>query len=159
MEWFWLIISVPVLSSNNIGVSVLFGFPRGLVEELGICLEAACNSAASISLFQGAVEFDRLNWHLGVSIWLGPVIWLQIGLSESGAPLFMKCLMWYKPCGFSITSEEIWASFIEILLISHETKNKASVKWFYETYSLLANLSAVFWKPSSLTKHLLVILE
>ena len=156
MEWFCLIISVPILSSNNISVSIFLCLPGGLVEQLGVGLESTGNSARSVAIFQCIVEFNLLHWHLSVSVWLGSIVWLQISLSESGAPFFVKSWMWGQLRGSTITSEEIGTGLIKSFLISHETKKNDEC--LIETYSWLLNLSLVFWKSSSLTKHLLEIL-
>ena len=155
MERFCLIISVPVLSSNNVCVSIFLCFPRGLVEQLRVCLESTCNSAISIGGLQGIVELDLLHWHLGVSVGLRSVVGLQIGLSESGAPFFVQSRVRGQLSSGSVASEETRTGFVECLLISHETKQIESL---IQTYSWLLNLSLVFWKSSSFTKHLLEIL-
>jgi hypothetical protein len=109
---------------------------------LSIGLESTSNSARSIAVLKRIVELNLLNWHFSVSIWLGSVVWLKIGLSESGAPLLVKSLMRSKFCGCTVSSEEIWASFIKSLLIRHEAKRKNES--LFETYLVLLNLSWPF---------------
>lgn len=122
VEWFSLIIPVSVLSSNNVSVSVLLSLPGGLVEQLGVGLEATGDGARSIGLIEGIIELNLSHGHLRVSVWLSSVIWLQVGFSERSAPLFIECLVRGKHGGLSITSEEVGPCFIKIALISHETK-------------------------------------
>ena len=57
VEWFWLIISVPVLSSNNVSVHVIFGFPWSLIKQLSISLKTTSNCASSISFFKLVIKF------------------------------------------------------------------------------------------------------
>ena len=121
VEWFILIISVSVLCSNNVSVSIFLGLPWGLIEELGVGLESTCNSAWSFGFLQGVVEFNLLHWQLSVSIWLGSIVWLQVSLSESGAPFLVEGFMIGKFRGGTVASEEIGAGFIEGFLINHET--------------------------------------
>lgn len=155
VERFCLIISVPVLSTNNVSVGVFLSSPGGLIKQLRVSLESTSNSASSVSGLQSIVEFNLLHGHLGVSVWLRSIVWLQISLSESSAPLFIESWMWGQLSCCSISSVETRTSLIESFLISHEAKKNESL---IETYSWLLNLSLVLWNSSSLTKHLLVIL-
>lgn len=129
VEWFSLIISVSILSSNNVCMSVLLSLPRCLVEQLCVCLEPTSDGRLSVPFFQRVVELNLCHWHFHVSVWLRSVVWLQVGLSESGAPLLVQRWMWSKHCCFSVTSEKVGASFVEISLVGHET-NRDSRYWF-----------------------------
>ena len=121
MERFSLIISVPVLCSNNVSVGILLCFPGSLVEQLSVGLKSRSNSAFSIGALQSIVELNLLHWHLGMSVWLGSIVWLQIGLSESSAPFFVQSGVSSQLSGCTVSSEETRAGLIKSFLISHET--------------------------------------
>ena len=76
VEWLWLVKSVSVLGSNNISVSILFSLPRGLVEQLGICLESTCDSAHSSGLPQLVIEFTFSDSQFLKSVWFASIIWV-----------------------------------------------------------------------------------
>jgi hypothetical protein len=120
VERLCLIKPVSVLGSNNIGVEVWVGFPRGFVEKLRVCLETTGFGASSISLFHGVIKFAISNWKFEMSIWLSSKVWLQVCLSESGAPLFENCLVFIIFSSVSVTSELHWSCFVKSFLISFE---------------------------------------
>ena len=122
VERFWLVISVSVLSSDNVSMNVWIGFPGGLVEQLGVCLETTCFSAFSIAFSHGVIKFTVFNWKFEMSVLLCSEVWFQISFSESSAPLFMNCWMVSQFSGGTISSEEIWSCFIESLLIGFKAK-------------------------------------
>ena len=76
MERFWLIISVPVLSSNNVGVYVTFSLPWSLIKQLSISLKTTSDCASSISFFKWVVKFTISNIKSLISIWLSSVSWV-----------------------------------------------------------------------------------
>jgi hypothetical protein len=120
VERLWLIKPVPVLGSDNIGVNVCIRFPRGLVEKLSVCLETTCFSASSIALSHGVIKFTVSNWKFDMSTWLSSKVWFQICFSESGAPLFINCLVFIIFSSVSVTSELHWSSFVKCLLVDFE---------------------------------------
>ena len=61
VEWLWLIIPVSILCPNDVSMNVCFGLPRSLVKQLGVRLESTGNSASSVSLFEGVIEFTISN--------------------------------------------------------------------------------------------------
>ena len=61
MERFWLIISVPVLCSNNVGVYVTFSLPWSLIKQLSISLKTTSDCASSISFFKWVIKFTISN--------------------------------------------------------------------------------------------------
>ena len=121
VEWLGLVVSVSILGSHNVSVSVLLGGPGSLIKQLSIGLESRGDGASSVALVEGIIVLNLTQWDLGVSIWLGSRGWLQVGLPESGAPLFVNSWMWGEHCCFTVTSEERWSGLIEVLLISHES--------------------------------------
>jgi len=133
VERLGLIKPVSVLGSDDIGVDVGIRFPRGLVEELGVGLEAACFSASSISFCHGVIKFTICNWKFHIGIWFSSKVWFQICFSESGAPLLENCLVLIVFSSVSVTSELHWSSFVESLLIGLEIN----------TLPLVAGLSKV----------------
>ena len=76
MERFWLIISVPVLSSNNVGVYVTFSLPWSLIKQLSISLKTTSDCASSISFFKLVIKFTISNIKSLISIWLSSVSWV-----------------------------------------------------------------------------------
>jgi len=76
VEWFWLIISVPVLSSNNVGVHVTFSFPWSLIKQLSISLKTTGNCTSSISFVKLVIKFAISNIKSLISIWLSSVSWV-----------------------------------------------------------------------------------
>lgn len=122
MERLPLIKPIPVLSSNNVSVSILLSLPGGLIEELRIGLESGGDGALSVALFKIIIEFHLSHGHLRERVWLRSEVGLQVSLSESRRPLLVKSWMWRQHSCFTVTSEEIWASFVEGSLITHETK-------------------------------------
>jgi hypothetical protein len=122
VEWFHLIKPIPVLSSDNVRVSISLSLPGGLVEELGISLESGGDGALSVALFKIIIELHLTHGHLGERVWLRSKVGLQVSLSESGRPLLVQGWMWGKHRSFTVASEEIWASFIEAPLIGHKAK-------------------------------------
>jgi len=87
---------------------------------LGVCLEATCYSASSISLFNGVIKFTISNWKFDMSTWFCSEVWFQISFSESCAPLFENCLVFIIFRSVSVTSELNWSSLVESLLICFE---------------------------------------
>lgn len=61
VEWLWLIIPVSILCSNDVSMNVCFGLPRSLVKQLGVRLKSTRNSAPSVSLTKGVIEFTISN--------------------------------------------------------------------------------------------------
>ena len=112
-----MVISVSVLSSDNVSMNVWIGSPGSLVEQLGVGLETTGFGASSIALVHGVVEFAVRNWQLDVSVWFGSEIWLQICLSERGAPDFANGLVLVVLGSVSVTSELNGSGFVERLLI------------------------------------------
>jgi hypothetical protein len=133
VEWFCLIISIPIFSSNDVSMGVVFCLPWSFIKELCVGLETTCNSASSFSLFKRIIEFTLAHRQLLESIWLSSIIWFQVSLSECCAPFFTECWMWHKTCFFSVSSEECWSGSIESPLIGHETisKYKSGENWWW----------------------------
>lgn len=121
MEGLALVVAVAILGSHDVGVSVLLGCPGGLVEELSVGLEAGGDGAAAVGLLEGVVELELAHWQLGVSVGLGPGVWLQIGLPEGGAPLLMQGWVRWEHGSLSVAAEEAWSSLIEVALVSRKS--------------------------------------
>ena len=117
MEGFRLIISISIFSTDDICMSIGFSSPRGLIKQLRVSLKSTSNSAGSLRLGESIIMFNFLHRKLSVGIWFSSVVWLKISLSERSGPLFVKTWMRGKHRGFSISSEEVWSSFIKCSLI------------------------------------------
>jgi len=50
VEWLILVVSVPVLSSNDVSVQIILSLPRRLIEQLSICLEPTRYRTLSVAL-------------------------------------------------------------------------------------------------------------
>ena len=126
VEWLVLIISVPVLSSDDVSVLVILSLPGRLVEQLGICLEATCNRAVSVALSHLVIEFNFSHWHFYVCIGLCSAVRLQVGLSESRTPLLIQRRVGLEHRGLAVPSEEAGSSLVETSLVGLEAIFKAN---------------------------------
>lgn len=120
MEGLCLIISISVFSTDDICMSIGLSSPRGLIKQLRVGLKSTSNSAGSLRLGESIIMFNFLHRKLSVGIWFSSGVWLKISLSERSGPLFVKAWMRGKHRGFSISSEEVWSSFIKCSLIRLE---------------------------------------
>ena len=103
-------------------MSIILSFPRSFIEKLTICLETTSNGAGSVSLIERVIKLALGNRQFLESIRLCPIIGLQVSLSESSAPFFMKSWMWAKESLLAVSSEELRSSLIKVSLIVHKTK-------------------------------------
>lgn len=59
-----------------------------------------------------------------MGIGLGPVLGVQVRLSEGGAPFFVEGWMRDEHGGLAVSTEEGWSSLVEALLVGFETKGR-----------------------------------
>ena len=149
MEGFWLVVSIPILGSNNVSVQVFLCCPGGLVEKLGVILESRGYCACSVSFGKQIVKLAVGNWFSLEGIWFTSVVGLEIGLSECSSPLIVETGMRLKHSFFSITSVETRSSFIKSLLIHHEINALESIMRFLEIIFLIIASSSNFSVNSS----------
>ena len=123
VEGLGLVVSVTILRSDDVGVQVSLRFPRGLVEELGVGLEATCYCALSIPFLNRIVELVFLDGQSGLGVGLGSILGVEEGLSEGGAPLLVETGVGLESGFFSVASVEAWPSLVEVSLVSHETND------------------------------------
>lgn len=121
VEWFILVISISILTSNNISMSIFLSFPRSFIEKLSVSLESTCNCTHSVSFIQSVIKFTVLYCLFLVSIRFCSFIWFQISFSERCTPFLMEGWMRSKTSFFTISSEEMGSSLIKASLIGHET--------------------------------------
>ena len=121
MEWLWLVVSVSVLCSLDVGVLVLLSGPGGLILDLHVDLETRSNGLLSVILTHLRVELTLISWQLLHGIWLRSYTRLEICLSESGGPLLVNAWMCLKHCFLAVSSEEGWSRLIKRFSVSHHT--------------------------------------